>query len=90
MMQQTISLSDVLMMDHQMTEQTTTPLVVIIRLLVEEDVELYLLLISVSIAYAFDVCLKMAGTSISTILGIATCTVYYVTKGCSCLQFLLW
>ena len=39
-MQWTTSLSDVLMMDHQMTEQTNTPLVVITRLLVEEDVEL--------------------------------------------------
>ena len=38
-MQWTTSLSDVLMMDHQMTEQTTTPLVVTTRLLVEEDVE---------------------------------------------------
>ena len=32
-----------------MTEQTTTPLVVTIRLLVEEDVELLLLLMSVSV-----------------------------------------
>ena len=40
-MQWTISLSDVLMMDHQMTEQTTTtPLAVTIRLLGEEDVDL--------------------------------------------------
>ena len=35
-----MSLSDVLIMDHQMTEQTTTPLVVTSRLLVEEDVDI--------------------------------------------------
>ena len=40
-----MSLSDVLMMDHQMTEQTPTPLVVTTRLLAEEDVELQLLLV---------------------------------------------
>jgi len=70
----TISLYDVLMMDHQMTEQTTTPLVVTTRLLVE-DVELYLLLVSVYIVHLIVLqhlvhCTHTGTVSMASIVGI--------------------
>ena len=70
----TISLYDVLMMDHQMTEQTTTPLVVTTRLLVE-DVELYLLLVSEYIVHLTVLqhlvhCIHTVTVSMASIVGI--------------------